>query len=816
MQSSGGMSASVSSEPVDVKSPDLARDGRARTKSPGLRSPLSSSADADAVKFQKSVLDAQANFAERGKVALADQLGAELKEGWTLQCHLIALQEEKTALQGLLDMPERKNMVNQVKEAKEEVERLRVRVRAANVDFTRMQAEIKSLEKERTAVQDKCNLVENRNSELKKKIEVKIQERGDLEASLAKLKAQCDALRAKLFAAESERDDLQNQILSATADRQTLKDALTTKGHESTALKAKLSALEGQRKAMQGLLSSAEREHDLLGSKLLSSTTKAHALETRAMTSISPTWKDRLPSEPASPALSKSPPYPVLRERIPASPASPGSTTRVNPPSRDLLKASQGRKQAASAGRLTPNTPDRAVDRAQLRKTASNANINIQRAGSDLGSASTMDEKAADSTIDEKTPAAKSDIPISDIPMSDIPISDIPISPASLEETRRASDSPVSVKLDHDENDEKESTVPPTIDLTGERPVSVAPHSPAASSASSASTEAELPKNALYRSSNGLIVEDENGEPSVQTSVEVKEFEEHMVRMERSMVLFWRTVSAADPHATVRLQDTVKFRRSATEVMENLGRIRTFMADILKSETGSKHRPRLFKVFGEDHCQKLGTVTAWTELLKDAAEGTHLADDHRLNETEREVTAIKQILSERHVDVEDKMQIAHDKAVDKLEEQVPAKEVKRSMKSIRTASGTDAFTSSFIKGVVLNEDEQQVATCEMQARLDLVADIDGKTSSHSALELIDKLFDMYDEDQSGVLEGKEYDLAIQDLTTHIMKKAGLPETFRVKMENWVTNVVDDNLDGHIDREEARSGFSKMLKYDGEK
>mmetsp|Transcript_27695 Transcript_27695/g.73070 ORF Transcript_27695/g.73070 Transcript_27695/m.73070 type:complete len:802 (-) Transcript_27695:139-2544(-) len=801
------MSAIVSSEPVDVKSPDVAKDVRARTKSPGHRSPLSSSADADAVKFQKSVLDAQANFAERGKVALADQLGAELKEGWTLQCHLIALQEEKTALQGLLDMPERKNMVNQVKEAKEEVERLRVRVRAANVDFTRMQAEIKSLDKERTAVQDKCNLVDNRNSELKKKIEVKIQERGDLEASLAKLKAQCDALRAKLFAAESERDDFQNQILSATADRQTLKDALTTKGHESTALKAKLSALEGQRKAMQGLLSSAEREHDLLGSKLLSSTTKAHALETRAMTSISPTWKDRLPSEPASPALSKSPPYPVLRERIPASPASPGSTTRVNPPSRDLLKASQGRKQAASAGRLTPNTPDKAVDRAQLRKTASNANLNIQRAGSDLGSASTIDEKA---------PAAKSDIPISDIPISDKPISDIPISPASLEETRRASDSPASVKLDDDENDEKESTVPPIIDLTGARPVSMAPHSPAASSASSASTESELPKNAHYRSSNGLIVEDENGEPSVQSSVEVKEFEEHMARMERSMVLFWRTVSAANPNAAVRLQDTVKFRRSSTEVMENLGRIRNFMADILKSETGSKHRPRLFKVFGEDHCQKLGTVTAWTELLKDAAEGTPLASDHRLNETEREVTAIKQILSESHCDVDNNMLIAHDKAVDKLEEQVPAREVKRSMKSIRTASGSDAFTSSFIKGVILNEEEQKAADSEMQARLDLVADIDSKTSSHSALELVDKLFDIYDEDQSGVLEGKEYDLAIQDLTTHIMKKAGLPEEFRVKMENWVTNVVDDNLDGHIDREEARTGFSKMLKYDGEK
>lgn len=83
----------------------------------------------------------------------------------------------------------------------------------------------------------------------------------------------------------------------------------------------------------------------------------------------------------------------------------------------------------------------------------------------------------------------------------------------------------------------------------------------------------------------------------------------------------------------------------------------------------------------------------------------------------------------------------------------------------------------------------------------------------SAVELIDKLFDAYDYDDSGFLEGAKYELAVQDFTNHAKAKftlnpVRLAEAAPDKelLDMWVRKRLDPALSGRIGKDEARSTF----------
>merc|ERR1712039_45530 len=86
----------------------------------------------------------------------------------------------------------------------------------------------------------------------------------------------------------------------------------------------------------------------------------------------------------------------------------------------------------------------------------------------------------------------------------------------------------------------------------------------------------------------------------------------------------------------------------------------------------------------------------------------------------------------------------------------------QSLLSVPTALGSSIADACAAVG-----DGLQSSSLELLEQLHMMTD--GPSSSVHAL--IDQLFDCYDVDENGLLEGREYDRAVSDLATHISRKA---------------------------------------------
>jgi len=236
---------------------------------------------------------------------------------------------------------------------------------------------------------------------------------------------------------------------------------------------------------------------------------------------------------------------------------------------------------------------------------------------------------------------------------------------------------------------------------------------------------------------------------------------------------------------------SVARKKALFSVFEPVDQARDFMTGLLEHETGTKERPQLQLVFGGD-CHRIAHVRAVLEMLGEMLQGSHMAKADRMSMCLKRCEAVESVLRDSGLGA----------SLAKAQEDEKGK-----VQEILTPAAIPASVSS-----------SSLTPASPSSRLKYLQAIDEAESANAVLRKIDRLFDAYDADGNGLLEGDNYEQAINDLSQYMLKEAQermekygkgtLPPESLIRQ--WVTDVVDPNNDGAITREEARIGFKQVV------
>jgi len=303
-------------------------------------------------------------------------------------------------------------------------------------------------------------------------------------------------------------------------------------------------------------------------------------------------------------------------------------------------------------------------------------------------------------------------------------------------------------------------------------------------------------------------------------SVDISDIDNLMMSMHRSVQQFKKALESKHARTGEALQDTVKFKRGKTQVLESLVGLRRYMDDLLRRESGVEGRPELVRIFGDDGCSRIAAIHSWTQLLNDAGQGSSIETDSRLTNVMSLGHSVEEILTD--LGLGKALKLAKQEAKEKLQAEADAKQLAAEMRRLPRNSVfgvMDVRDGEYSPTEEVVPEMHSLPPCIMNTtkRLSMVSMLDKAESARDALEIIDTLFDVYDHDASGSLSGEKYDLAIRDFTAHVHKEAserhkrlGWAPPDWTFVENWVTELMDPNLDGEINREEAQGGFKKAV------
>jgi len=274
------------------------------------------------------------------------------------------------------------------------------------------------------------------------------------------------------------------------------------------------------------------------------------------------------------------------------------------------------------------------------------------------------------------------------------------------------------------------------------------------------------------------------------------------------------------------LQGSVRQKRAVFNMLAPLGQLRDALLSLLAG-SGNDNRQELRLACGED-CQRIAHVSAMTEAVAAFTCGSNLAEDARLKGCADACAAVEGVL--RDSGLAERLREAKIRAREALQEASPATvALQEAAPEASPASVESSSPSRQPLRIMRTTTFNHVHTHE--TRMHLFEELDtmenrpaGRNSLTSEivtqeLNVLDKLFDMYDKDGNGLLEGEEYDKVISELSLHVHREAEErgakygKKTFVPPLnviENWVKEVVDPNSDGAITREEARVGIKKVV------